>query len=957
MNYISNPSEDDFLLRICRNIPGSVYREYFKRNPDEFSILGLQKPLNTLTDKALLEQVAKHTDSPVVIRIIKAYIQESFIKNKKDSAREEKEKRAMEKVLNDFYSDRQRDPHARLSRQKGETSLSKEDRREKQDAETCANDVSEGEKESSQQEELSMEDTEDIRGNMIQESVHADEDTSVNDSLKQEREKSQQEEPSMEDTAGKRENMIQESDRADEREIPVKNSSRQGRERSQHEELSMEDVADKRENLIQKSDHADELKTLRGIINDYDYLSVCEIIKKDYKGNKRMFRMADIDRNGILQKFNEDEEDGINNCDNRKNLYYVNGPDEVGKVAVWGWRVVPNRNNPERDYIESEFRPDISPVELVILFKECSSETEILGRLKEGIHEEISTEQVLFVTQRGKKYSGLLCKKNQFVEMEPGIISLSEKVVRLPKYQFTSSDLVYLPNKKWYLNNIILKQPEGYVYAKSGQEVVREVLLSRSTWNMFKKAGKSKNEWKCFQEFLTDLDATSVVETISEKAECPLSKAQEMLNEFVAHAGEYMNGYSVEDQVLLAEIYSNEKLMNRCKELIKSDWEEENHKEIENRKKKLTDIEKNIENANTEYEKVRKQNEELQSENCSIQAKISENEQLATDVENQVKERIHKARENVAEFIAEMAFCSPQSIVTQSTLENPPAVQAQNVSPGANPGRSEYQSGVNLNAENLEPLEDWKQALDLIRVNLSDAGVANQYAEALAAYLYASFQNRIPILLVGPGSTEIADAFSLSLFGKKAGVLVCEEPYSQKIADDCLNSGDEVVRIVNPFHYNWVSRLPQLINHEEPFFFADCPYIEEVQAEPKSFYNYFLPVFTELFVDNAPESITMVGRRSDSFEEFQQKAGRYKFTASGLQMNSLIRNRFQRNLEFMHAMLKNQDQDYDVLFALVPYAEATMQMPTVLDALGEQGKLNVSQDLRKRLADLYGGLS
>ena len=911
-------------------------------------------------------------------------------------------------------------------------------------------------------------------------------------------------------------------------------------------------MEDQKNNRDEELNRTNDPKILEEAFKKYDHLSVCEVKVKDCNNNRWMARLADIDGNGQLKAVYSNSYNGQN--DNIL-LPVSDGPQVPGTVAVWGWKVKGTNR------VETGFVPGISPIE--VLFLEYSSVSVVNVRIQNGIPgknipgKNISDLTLFAAKTSYSQYKGPLCRKDQLwsrKKAEGGwVIGLNDSVARLPQYRFSGSDSVRLSNNRCYLNHMFLGNPEGYVCTKSAageHEVVRNVLLSRS-WEEFQKESKEEEERNRYVwEFLNGLDTPSVVKAIAEKAECSLPKAQNMLDRFLNSAKEYREENSVEDRILLTEIRSNAELQNLCRELVRSDWEKENRKEIEARKKDITqleeqirnaeadykqirkqsgelrlknssiqaeisenekqaenaekqnrremearkkelaniaedlenaeseyeqlrkrneelrlknssiqaeisenaekqnqwrerirsdwetenrreieaanrelvdirenlekakteyeqarkqnetlqlenssiqaeiseqekqaenaelqnrseieagnrelaDIRENLEKSKTEYEQIRRQNEELQSKNRSLQEKISENEQLAAGVENQVNERIRNAKENAAESIADRAFSSPQRM----SPENHPLVQDRNRNSGLESGVSRYQPGLDLNAAELENLEDWKQALNLIHDNLLDAGVANRYAEALAAYLYASFLNRTPVLLAGPGSTEITEAFSLSLFGKRAGVLACEESYSQKTADECLNSGDEIVRIVNPFHYSWVSRLPDLVSHADPFFFAACPFMEDVQVEPKSLYNYFLPVVTELFVEEVPQAISWGGRKSDRFQEYQYKGGKedqYSCTVSGLHMNSLIRNRIQRNLGCMHAMLdeldnQNQDYgDYDVLFALAPYAEATMQMPAVLDAASEQGKLHVSQDLRKQLADLYGDQS
>lgn len=70
----------------------------------------------------------------------------------------------------------------------------------------------------------------------------------------------------------------------------------------------------------------------------------------------------------------------------------------------------------------------------------------------------------------------------------------------------------------------------------------------------------------------------------------------------------------------------------------------------------------------------------------------------------------------------------------------------------------------------------------------------------------------------------------------------------------------------------------------------------------------------------------------------------------------LIRTRMQNILSNMHDMLQDKNADYDVIFALLPYAYATMQASLILDAIQDEDnkKLSVSKDILELIEGLYG---
>ena len=119
-----------------------------------------------------------------------------------------------------------------------------------------------------------------------------------------------------------------------------------------------------------------------------------------------------------------------------------------------------------------------------------------------------------------------------------------------------------------------------------------------------------------------------------------------------------------------------------------------------------------------------------------------------------------------------------------------------------------------------------------------------------------------------------------------------------------------------------------------------------------------LPIFTELFIEKAPTGRIIGGKPADAYKEFSIVEGKKSHGKLLVEMHAslLIRTRIQTLLSNMHAMLGDQNSDYDVMFALFPFAYATMQMPLLINAIKNEGKkmLSVSKDLLETLVGMYG---
>ena len=718
---------------------------------------------------------------------------------------------------------------------------------------------------------------------------------------------------------------------------------------------------------LQSRLQADDLEYVAEVasVDDYDYISLCEVLPVDYKGNSNMERLADVRKDGTLVPFYVNEEQP-KQFENRNRLFYRNGPTEPGSIGFWKWRAIPNNTDPTRDFIESEFIPDVNPIE-IITTHDCETEEELLERIKNGINIELLTPRALFSVYLSKgQYVGFLCRSRDFRQIGT-TIKLSDTVMSLPRYEFSIQDTVRVLNEKVFYRSINIGMPFEIINVKNPFDIVKTVIVSRNSWQIFKQTGKTRSEWKNMRNLLENMDTTSVIDDIVHAANCTYIEAQKMLDEFIKYAGQYIDGSSIEDNIIEAVMAAKPDLMKRCKDLIMEEWISDNLTAIEDAENTINSLKKQIEDTKEELEKEKqeekaiflKQKDEAEKELSSIRAErdslaislqkikdsISDHEILAKDVEAEVEKRIRRAQTNAAEFIADLAFV-PQTIAKQneSVLDD---------------GVSQYTAGLDLFAEEPEECYSWNSTLDIISDEFQEAGVLAEYALPLAAYIYAAYLCHYPLIIFGPNSGAIVDAFSGAVFGRTAGILECKPNFSRSSVSECFNSNDKVIKIMNPFSSDWVNRIPEIVSNSDKFFIATHPYSEDTLIEPKSLYSYFLPIFTEVFIEKSPSGSIIGGKIGENYKEFQIVEGARSHGKILTEMHAplLVRNRIQSLVANMHKMLNNQNEDYDVLFALLPYAFATMQMPLLMDAIKseEKKKLSISKSILDVVNGMYNG--
>jgi predicted nuclease with TOPRIM domain len=720
-------------------------------------------------------------------------------------------------------------------------------------------------------------------------------------------------------------------------------------------------------------DDSEEFRSVE--YSGFNYVSICEVSETDYTGQRWLNRLADIGRNGSFEVFCFNE--GLHPYfGNRSKLFFRDGPDEPGTVGVWNWSATPNRSDSSRDYVVASFNEKAVPVE-VITIKGCENIKDVISSLRNGVEAFSSAKRIMFSTYITKgQYIGVLCNNKEF-EITDHCLKLSDNVITLPQYSFSIKDTVRLSNDRVYFRKLSVGIPTEIVAIKDRLEIVKSIILSRNSWQTFKQAGGTRSEWRVIRDFLEHMDTSDLIRDIEEATICSHSEAESLLQQFVDNASLYIEGESVEDEVLSSVIAVNDDLMTRCKELLRETWEEENKVELHEAQERLTDLQTKLADAKRALEKQLRDNQkivdqkladadaqlktvndthaQLNAELDTLSEQIVAKKKLASDVEKEVSDRIKKAQGDAAEFIATMAFISPvSSQLVDAKSEVIDITDASN----ANPKKTGYVGGEQLSQDDAEDIGDWKTALDVLAEELLEAGVAAKLCRPLAAYMYSAYERRMPILFVGPNSSEIVDAFSVSLYGKTAGSLECTENYDAQLVDTCISSDDRIVRISNAFCGNWINRIPGIIKKSDPYFYVVHPFAEDIQIEPKSLFAYMLPVFTEVLLDKAPTGNMLGGIMSEGFKKYaSSKVNKtHMRLLSDLRVSPLVANNIQSVLSDMHGMLNDTSADWDALFALLPYAYATMQTSTFFDAINnsDKNKLQLSNGVKTLLISLYG---
>jgi len=701
-------------------------------------------------------------------------------------------------------------------------------------------------------------------------------------------------------------------------------------------------VSEENDNLrIQIEDyHKREVYSDSGVstelsVNENEHISLCCVNNEFYDDKIWLTRLADISENGqvIPFVFNDDLPPRF---ENRERLIHKDGPNDIGFVGIWNWTAEPNYNDPTKDYVITTYNTTLCAIEIVIL-PDCGTVQEIVEKLKNGIDAVITSGKTLFVHIQSDGFlEGVLCN-NSDLDIGKSTAKLSGTAINLSQYRINRNDVFKASNNKMYYGKVYLGIPNDIVHTKDTMEIIKSIIIDSISWQNY-KGRATKNEWKNFKSFVSELRTESVIEKIKKTLFCSTFEAEELLNEFVKNASDYIDANTIDDQIILSAINSNSQLIDKCKQLIRDEWVLENDAEMQQKEKEISEKKALIEELEFNYLSLNSRIEELKKDETVIDQSITEKRKLAEDVEGEVQRRIVSAQKNAAEFIASQSFVSNSGFGEGMKYSN-----------------AHYTVGISNDSE-FDQNSSWNDVLETISCELFEAGVVEKYTRGLAAYLYSAYLLRYPVLIVGPNADNIVDAFSLSLYGRKAGELVFDGEYDESIVELCRNCDDRVIKIVNPFANKWISSIPRIIGKDDRFFVAVYPYADDVCVEPKGLLNVFLPVFTECIVDNIPGKNPLGGVETEAFEEYCVVDHRacYKSEFASLRMNMLVTRKLQHLIINIRNMLSETNADIEFLLCILPYALYTSQLHDILQTLEENNSLNLSDNLRGQLLALYG---
>ena len=666
---------------------------------------------------------------------------------------------------------------------------------------------------------------------------------------------------------------------------------------------------------------------------DKRWISLCKVNRPDKYNAIWMQRLADSIKGALIApEFDETKEKIF---ENRQLIFCEDSPTTPDSIGFWEWT---ERQTDSGKWLSNAiYLEDISPIEIYILDK-ANSVIDVVDTLKAGIHiPAYLHNDVLFVAKKDNIYEGVLCNLSYF-DARPGnevFIKLKSNIYTLPYYKLNEQDIFTWKYRKVY-KYIALGDPINKAQVYDFTETIKQMILQRMTWPIFKAQGISRSDWQKFRQFLNDISDGSIVEQLSEMYSMTLQEARDCVDTFLQTVDDYM---AVEDfdSGLIVQILSNhEGLQKFCTNLAYEKWCSEHQAEIAKAKgeiaaikeatlqetalaqKQLNDIKQSIVSATDDHNALLAEICAAQSRIDNLCSEIEQYETLGDEALATVRQKIADAQKDMAGFIADISVILPQT--QPQTYPDPKTRESL----------WQYESAPvdTYSEDEVDLSENWNDELNTINQNLVHSlAVSSDFSSMLSAFLYATHINNIPLLVAGPAGRDIAEITAISLFGSNAGHLWLGNDPSNNIAEALADYEEQIISVENMFGKGWHDELPQMFTRLNKQVIWTHPYVEDMVIEPKGLYNYMLPIFSECFIGALPAAKPWPSKRIDEFEKFvsTQKHPLKISAFKRLKLSKLLVNQLTLALSDAKAILNqpSKDKDMEVLFGLIPLCVLT----------------------------------
>lgn len=676
---------------------------------------------------------------------------------------------------------------------------------------------------------------------------------------------------------------------------------------------------------------------------DYEGLSICVVQMNTLEngGSIKLRRLRDIVDNQVVPCSIEKE-----SIHRKPPFIYSNETNTIfkeGFVGIWKWHAEPNIKDTSKVFSKAKYDADTELTEIK-KFYDVTSVEELKEELKALSSEERKCNcNLLCLYPKNKIFVGFFISKKQLID---GKYNLKQNIFTLKKCtiekEFISNSIIeglngtgmsfYKKTNLSFLKNVEMEP------VKTENEIIKDELSNYYSNSIRSQIGLTRKELKKFKDIISDIPNKSLAESLKTKLQLEKSSIDLALEKFVKESTEFISSEDIPSEVIYKIVNSRDDYHDKALDVYEKIWSTENQNKIDDLQEKLRLLQSEIKDESTENSSVKDTLEFNKKALDEIRNKIQQNQILGQEVEKKTKEKIEEARQNVAEFIANVPFLN---IATQKLPSNENKIDTEiNESKKASGVQTCSSSVLNPDAQVMPSYVESKnyhqgekclnpeilESLQIALANLNDNLDTFDFGESskLAIYLFSALKEQVPLLIAGPFGEQLIDILSVSLTGRHVSILDCTDNLDLSIIDQ-MNSGDEqIIAVKNIFNSKWINYLPDLVTKTNKYVVVLHPFIEDLLIEPKGIYNYVQPLLTELFINDNTGIDTDVDAGLFDIESIGsdnvQNAKVLPFTRKFVK-GSLVTGHLMKCLKSYHSLDESENEYYaDLVYGCAPYA-------------------------------------
>jgi predicted nucleic acid-binding Zn-ribbon protein len=349
-------------------------------------------------------------------------------------------------------------------------------------------------------------------------------------------------------------------------------------------------------------------------------------------------------------------------------------------------------------------------------------------------------------------------------------------------------------------------------------------------------------------------------------------------------------------------------------------------KEAEN---DLAEIKSETDKLYAEYSDLEQRKAELSDELSDLEVLRKEHEDLSDKIDN-LKAIIQDAEENTI---------SLQNQAEENDSEIDDNQESEIETETETFEYSDLIKGVEIEADAEIVTEDG--LLELLRDNLAEAGVgADESRKSLSAFLLSAYLMKNPLIIAGYGAVELVDSLSASLKNHMADRVY----YTNNPATICACDSDSIIAV-----YDGLSAIDKILDLAgDRYVCFICTTSEELQIEPRSIYNYALPLFTEYFISKKITGAYDGGICEEEPDYEFEKKERLNFIKGYLPEYAYLNA--QQTISMAKAI--NDISDYDIFkLTALPILLSLSKREELLHIIGDS---KLSDDNKRKIRQLIG---